>query len=92
MTGMRKIFLHMMISLDGYIEGPNKDLDWHFVDTEFEEYSNNMLRSIDAILIGRKVYELFAEYWSTAADNPVGAANPANPSMHIEAAQMLNER
>ncbi|MEX0647947.1 MAG: dihydrofolate reductase family protein [Balneolaceae bacterium] len=88
---MKKIFLHIMISLDGFIEGPDKELDWHFVDREFEEYSNNMLRSIDGILIGRKVYQLFVDYWPAAAENPSGAADPSDPSLHIEAAHLLNE-
>jgi len=81
----------MMVSLDGYIAGPDNELDWHFVDAEFEEYSNNMLRSIDAILIGRNVYQIFADYWPHAAENPVGAADPADPSRHIEAARLLND-
>ncbi len=34
---MRRLFLHMVVSLGGFIEGPNRELDWHFVDDEFEE-------------------------------------------------------
>jgi hypothetical protein len=30
---MRNLFLHMMVSLDGFIEGPNKELNW-FVDDD----------------------------------------------------------
>ena len=29
---MRKIVVHMMLSLDGYFEGPDHDLSWHLVD------------------------------------------------------------
>jgi dihydrofolate reductase len=87
---MRKIILHMMISLDGYIEGPNKELDWHFVDEDFEIYSKEMLRSIGGILLGRNVYELFAEFWPDGIDNPASAPNPAKPEHHLEAAALLN--
>jgi dihydrofolate reductase len=87
---MRKIFLHIIVSLDGYIEGPNGELDWHFIDDEFEEYINELLRSIDGMLYGRKSYELLAGYWPTAVENPAGAANPSNPSRHIEATHMMN--
>lgn len=87
---MRKVFLHIIVSLEGYIEGPNGELDWHFIDDEFEEYINDLLRSIDGMLYGRKSYELLAGYWPTAVEDPVAAVNPSNPSRHIEAARMMN--
>ena len=89
---MRKIFLHIFVSLDGFVEGPNKELDWMSTDDEFEEYINGVLASIDAMIFGRKAFELLAEYWPTAAENPAGAADPANPARHIEAARMMNEK
>ena len=82
-----------IVSLDGFIEGPNRELDWHyFVDDEFEEYINGVLASIDAMIFGRKAFELLADYWPTAAENPAGAADPTNPARHIEAARMMNEK
>ncbi|HUI45621.1 MAG TPA: dihydrofolate reductase, partial [Nitrospirota bacterium] len=27
-----------MVTLNGYFEGPNKEIDWHNVDEEFNEY------------------------------------------------------
>jgi hypothetical protein len=49
---MRKIILDILVTLDGFFEGPNEELDWTFVvwDEEFQKYSNNELRSMDAIL------------------------------------------
>jgi dihydrofolate reductase len=91
---MKKLFLHMMVSLDGYIEGPNKELDWSRelgIDEEFEEYSNEMLRSIGGILLGRNVYEVFINYWPNAFENPAMAPDPSNPSRHLEAARLLHE-
>jgi dihydrofolate reductase len=82
----------MMVSLDGYIEGPNKELDWHFVDEEFEEYSNEMLRSIDGMVLGRKIYQLYLDYWPNAFENPAGAADSSNPERHLEAARLLHEK
>ena len=75
-----------MISLDGYTEGSDKELDWHFVDEEYESYSNELLRSIDAILLGRKTYELFSAYWPGAESHPDTTANP----VRLESAQLLN--
>ena len=28
---MRKVILSNMVTLDGFFEGPNKELDWHIV-------------------------------------------------------------
>jgi dihydrofolate reductase len=74
---MRKIIVSNFVSLDGYIEGPNKELDWHIVDREFLEYAEEMLNSVDAILFGRITYQMMAAYWPTAEaklSDPVIAA------------------
>ena len=31
----------MMVTLDGFFEGPNREIDWHVVDEEFNEYAND---------------------------------------------------
>jgi dihydrofolate reductase len=56
---MGKVILDMLVTLDGFFEGPNGELDWTFVvwDEEFQKYSNNELRSMDAILYGRVAYQ-----------------------------------
>ena len=54
-----------MVSLDGYLEGPGGELDWHIVDKEFFDYAEDMLNSVDCILFGRKTYEMMAAYWPT---------------------------
>ena len=56
---MRKVILDMLVTLDGFFEGPNGELDWTFVvwDEEFQKYSNNELRSMNAILYGRVAYQ-----------------------------------
>ena len=60
---MRKLFLFNLISLDGFFEGPNKELDWHNVDAEFNEFAIQQLDSIDLLLFGRITYELMARFW-----------------------------
>ena len=36
---MRKIILQNMLTLDGYFEGPQRKIDWHLVDEEFNEFA-----------------------------------------------------
>src|SRR3990172_2112408 len=66
---MKKLFVFNLVSLDGYFEGPSREIDWHNVtsgsgmDAEFNEYAIEMLNSVDALIFGRVTYELMASYW-----------------------------
>ena len=42
---MRKITVMMSVSLDGFFEGPNRELDWHLVDDELHRHFNEQLRN-----------------------------------------------
>jgi dihydrofolate reductase len=64
--GMRKVIVSNLMSLDGFFEGPNHELDWFVVDEEFFEYARDMLRGVDTILFGRKTYQHMADYWPSA--------------------------
>lgn len=71
---MRKIILQNMVALDGYFEGPNREIDWHNVDSEFNDYAINFLNSIDILIFGRITYQLMLDYWPTPEsqqDDPV---------------------
>ncbi len=37
---MRKIVWMMSVSVDGYMEGPNRGIDWHMVDDELHRHMN----------------------------------------------------
>jgi dihydrofolate reductase len=60
----------MSVSLDGYIEGPNRDISWHMVDDELHHYFNEQLSGMGAFLSGRVTYELMASFWPTADTDP----------------------
>lgn len=71
---MRKVILSVMVSLDGFIEGPNKEIDWHVWDKEMDQFMGRFFDRIDTILLGRKTYELLVGYWPSASeptDDPV---------------------
>ena len=67
---MRKIILFMSVSLDGFIEGPERQIDWHMVDDELHSHFNEQLRAMGAFLNGRVTYELMAGFWPTADSDP----------------------
>jgi dihydrofolate reductase len=66
----RKIILMMSVSLDGFVEGPNRELDWQLVDDELHAHFNEQLRAMGAVLDGRVTYELMAGFWPTADTDP----------------------
>jgi hypothetical protein len=73
---MRNLFLFNMITLDGFFEGPERDINWHTVDDEFDEFAVAQLNSVDTLLFGRVTYELMASYWPTPSaieDDPLVA-------------------
>ncbi len=73
---MRKLVLCLMQTLDGYMEGPNGELDWHQVDEEYNDFSIEQLNSADMLLFGRKTFELMQNYWTTEQalqDDPIVA-------------------
>lgn len=51
-----------MVTLDGFFEGPNREIDWHNVDDEFNKFAVDQLNSVDVLLFGRVTYELMASY------------------------------
>jgi dihydrofolate reductase len=67
---MRKLILMMSVSVDGFFERPNRELDWHMVDDELHSHFNEELGAMGAFLNGRITYELMAGFWPTADTDP----------------------
>lgn len=67
---MKKIVWFMHVSLDGFVAGPNGEIDWVHVDEEIFDYAGNRTNEADTALYGRKTFELMEGYWPTAADQP----------------------
>ena len=59
----RKVVLYISMSLDGYIATKDNDLDFlSMVQKEGEDYGyNDFVKSVDAVIIGRKTYEKVIE-------------------------------
>lgn len=65
---MRKVIVSNLVSLDGFIAGPNGEIDWFSWDKELEAYCKDQIAWMGAILFGRVTYELMAGYWPGASD------------------------
>ena len=69
MTGMRQVIFSMRVSLDGFIAGPDGEIDWSAPDEELHRFHNQQTRELGAHLCGRRLYEVML-YWETADENP----------------------
>jgi dihydrofolate reductase len=69
---MRKLKLHVAISIDGCIAGPNNEMDWiDFTwDEKLREYEHRLHEPVDTILLGRKMTNEFISYWSNVMNKP----------------------
>lgn len=56
----RRIILDLAVTLDGFIEGKNGEVDWCIMDPDMG--FTNFLNEIDTILYGRKSYDLWGQY------------------------------
>ncbi len=57
---MRKVILDLAVSLDGFIEGPNGEIDWCIMDEDMD--FEGFLADIDTILYGRVSHEMWGNY------------------------------
>ena len=60
----------MHISLDGFVAGPNGEMDWIKVNEEIFDYVGKRISEGDTALYGRVTYQMMENYWPTAGDKP----------------------
>ncbi|WP_420751206.1 dihydrofolate reductase family protein [Rhodococcus sp. O3] len=60
---MRKLIYPYGVSLDGYINDRDGNIDWTDPDEELHQFHNDRFRELEISLHGRRMYELMAEYW-----------------------------
>jgi dihydrofolate reductase len=60
----------MMVSLDGFVTGPGEEIDWILIDEELHKYVNDQESAVDTYLYGRRMYQLMADFWPTADEDP----------------------
>lgn len=83
---MRKLILEEWLSLDGYAADKDGQLDF-FPSSEANKFSDydqlKFMESIDAILLGRVTYHLFADFWPTATTDKEIIADKLNSTPKI---------
>ncbi|MEO8887236.1 MAG: dihydrofolate reductase family protein [Mucilaginibacter sp.] len=67
---MRKVISFMHISLDGFVAGPNGEMNWIKVGEEIFDHIGKRIDQSDTALYGRVTYDMMEGYWPTAGDKP----------------------
>ncbi|WP_315701606.1 MULTISPECIES: hypothetical protein [unclassified Bradyrhizobium] len=76
---MARLIMWDLMTLDGFVEGPGRDITWHndVCDDELERLSLWQLHGADGLLFGRVTYELMAGCWPTASGEIADFMNSA---------------
>jgi dihydrofolate reductase len=77
---MRKIISFMHISLDGFVAGPNGEMDWIKIDDELFDHVEKRINKGDTALYGRVTFDMMENYWPTAAEKPNASKHDFNHS------------
>lgn len=78
---MRKLIMWNLMTLDGFVEGPNRDISWHndIWGPELEGLSKEQGWEIGGLVFGRVTYELMAAHWPTAPEDEIAGYMNALP-------------
>jgi dihydrofolate reductase len=83
---MRKVILFVVVSLDGFVGGPNGELDWEVRDEEVSKsLIGDLLATVDTMLLGRVLYQGFQQAW------PAMASNPSSPKELVDFAHWIED-
>lgn len=69
---MRQLKLQVQVSIDGFIAGPQHEMDWLTLNwsDDIKDYVNTLTASMDTILLGRVLAQGFIPHWAQVANNP----------------------
>lgn len=71
---MRKLKLQMQTTVDGFVAGPEGQLDWMTwgMDERLIAFINHLTDTSDTILMGRKMAPGFVKHWEDVITRPEG--------------------
>jgi dihydrofolate reductase len=82
---MRRIIAALQTSVDGFIEGPNGELDWAMAeDEETWRDMDESLSLVDTFILGRGMYPAYEQYWLALLANPTGTKNENAYARHAD--------
>ncbi len=86
---MRKVISLIHLSLDGFTAGSKDELDWISYDAELEQSAHALHALTDAVIWGRRTYDLMAGYWLTVPENPDSTPHELEHARFLENATKI---
>ena len=86
---MSRIISFMHLSLDGFVAGPNGEMNWIKVDEEIFDHIGKRISETDTALYGRLTYQMMENYWPEAGDKPNASKHDKEHSKWYNNAQKL---
>jgi len=77
---MRRIISFVHISLDGFVAGPNGEMNWITINEEIFEHVGKRINKGDTALYGRVTFDMMEGYWPTAGQKPNASDHDRNHS------------
>lgn len=83
---MRKLVLFLHASLDGFVEGPEGEMDigWISYDADLENHAKEILSTADTVIWGRGTYQMMHSYWPSVPSDPSSSPYELNHAEWIE--------
>lgn len=86
---MRKLIFFMHSSLDGFVAGPNGEMDWIKHDEALFDFVATMTEKADTALYGKNTYLMMEAYWPTAGDKPDASKHDKEHAAWYNAVQKI---
>lgn len=86
---MRRIISFMHISLDGFVAGPNREMNWIKVDDEIFDYVGKRISKGDTAIYGRLTYKMMEDYWPGAGNKPAATSHDIEHSRWYNSAHKI---
>ncbi|MEU8154173.1 dihydrofolate reductase family protein [Micromonospora sp. NPDC048986] len=67
---MRKIVVSMWTTLDGFVAGPDDEMDWLLLDDHLQKYERDLVDKAGSLMLGRVTHADFAGHWPLVAQDP----------------------
>ncbi|MCM3745874.1 dihydrofolate reductase family protein [Paenibacillus pasadenensis] len=83
---MRKLVLFLHSTLDGFVEGPNGEMDigWVSYDADLEKHAKEILSTADTVIWGRGTYQMMHSYWPSVPSDPSASQHERDHAEWIE--------
>lgn len=81
---MRKVIIQQLVTADGFVADPDGGLEFFDTVSDYAEVDRenlSVLEHVDRILLGRRTYELFVDYWPEAETEKVAHAVNSIPTV-----------